>query len=160
MQLFAGTKGLPSPVLLPNMQDILTASGVLCTAPCRRHSASVSSSSSLCVCGEEGEAQLWHNQVVALPMQGTAHSESLSRPITQPHTSSHLPSAKTFLQQVWGLDLLRLQHPHPQTYTLCITLPKQVGSHAAFYSVSSVLWESQTTWFYEQFQVWNVQPIH
>lgn len=42
-----------------------------------------------------------------------------------PHTSSHLASAKTFnLQKVWGLDILSLQHPYPQTYVVCIMLPK------------------------------------
>lgn len=89
-------KRLPSAVLLPDTQDILTASGVLCTAPCRQHSASASSSSSLCVCGEESKAQLWHNQMVTLPLQWTAYSKSSPLPPTQPHTSSHLPSAKPF----------------------------------------------------------------
>lgn len=82
----AGRKGLPRPIPLPNAQDILTASGVLCTAPCQRRSVSASSSSSLCVCGEEGKAQLWHNQMVAEPMPGTAHTGKISYPTTQPHS--------------------------------------------------------------------------
>lgn len=145
LQLLARKKGLPSAVLLPDMQDILTASGVPCTAPCQQRSVSASSSSSLCVCQEEGKAQLWHHhQMVALPMQGTTQSRSVSCPTTQPHTSSHLPSAKTFLQ-IWGLKPLRLQHPHPQTHTVHVTLPKWVVSHATFYSVFPVLWERQIT---------------
>lgn len=82
----AGRKGLPRPSPLPKAQDILTASGAPCTAPCQRRSASASSSSSLCVCGEEGKAQLWHNQMVAEPMPGTAHRGRMSYPTTQPHS--------------------------------------------------------------------------
>lgn len=86
-----GRKGLPSALLLPDMQDILTASGVPYTAPCLQHSTSASSSSSLCVCEREGKVQPRHTQMAA-------HSIMFTFAIAQ-----------TFdVQKVWGLDVLWL----------------------------------------------------
>lgn len=68
-------------------QDILTASGVPCTAPCQQRSASASSSSSLCVCGEEGKAQLWHSHMVVLCMQGVTQTGTMLYPTTQTHSA-------------------------------------------------------------------------
>lgn len=68
-----GNEGLCSAALLPNMQTILTASGVPCTAPCLRRSASASSSSSLCVCERGGKAQPGHIRASPCPGRAAQH---------------------------------------------------------------------------------------
>lgn len=62
---------------------------------------------------------------------GTAHSKSISCPPSPTPLPTFL-SAKTFLQHVWGLDLLRLQHPHPQTHTARHPVAKTRGFSCCF----------------------------
>lgn len=54
--------------------------------------------------------------------------------------------AQTFnVQKVWKFNVLWLQQTYPQIHVVCIMLPKQAASHAAFYSVFPALQGKKNT---------------